>query len=154
MQGQLRAMLYPALRQGAKTCSSCGRKTESLPSRCHVTALPEVMPVSIPRQGLEGMKIQTGIRVDPTVLMEYSDKNGESVFASYELYATICHSGSTIDNGHYFAQVLQNGDNANPTWLTCNDSNVTHTTDGEWRFARKNSAMVFYRLKLPSPPLV
>lgn len=134
-----------------RTCSACGGKAKPLPSRSIITDLPAVMPVFVPRQNTNGEKIKTPVRVDPTVLMEFTNKGGQQMLAAYEHYGTVCHQGETLGSGHYFAQVSSNDTNVKPTWLTCNDALVTQTTDGERRFAHANAAMVFYRLKRPLP---
>ncbi|RWS00574.1 ubiquitin carboxyl-terminal hydrolase-like protein 2 [Dinothrombium tinctorium] len=63
--------------------------------------------------------------IESSVFMQSNDESPKKVsrkLVRYKLVASVCHHGSTLQNGHYVSYVFQND---TQTWYYCDDDVIT-----------------------------
>ena len=86
---------------------------------------PDMFPVTLARSGVGSgghtTKFRTPVRVSEHLKVIFSSSGaGDECFCKYALRGVVCHSGGSVNNGHYTAFVLLTSDTLNG-WFEFDD---------------------------------
>ena len=92
---------------------------------------PEQLIIQLNRfNRASGKRVTTVVKADEIIELP-TEENREKVYVKYSLSSVIDFIGESTNCGHYISHVK--GSNG---WLTCNDTNISHSSQGEFETNR------------------
>ncbi|XP_039298544.1 ubiquitin carboxyl-terminal hydrolase 20-like [Nilaparvata lugens] len=109
--------------------------------------LPEVLCINLKRflPGSTKNTQQVSFPITELDMTPYVHSDCQSEVKTYDLMATICHKGDSLNSGHYICYALND---AEKNWIEYDDERVTKVTDD--KVASCEAYLLFYR-KRDSP---